>query len=225
VRRIECAAFYLNEPFTLCPRARVVLASIAVHTTLAHAQSPVAVYGAHDTSIEIGCGLHCAHGFPRLSRNRVLACLAADFGNDTEIFFNLENGFISATAFSPSRTCWALFLLQLFCIYGYLLASAADASPLWQTEIEEVVGGNFPHAPLCSPIGLRGRSDRPRCSPSARASRYVSLIDGVFTFSSLAFLFHTGVALMSLLSTDGPFGGASSENAMKGHSPVICTKP
>jgi predicted porin len=80
------------------PRACVVLASIAVHATLAHAQSSVTLYGALDTSIEItnpGAGYVARMDSGAYRGSRIGLRGAEDVGNDIKILFNLENGFSS----------------------------------------------------------------------------------------------------------------------------------
>src|SRR6266702_3414947 len=83
----------------LAPRACVVLASIAVHVTLAHAQSAVTLYGALDTSIEItnpGAGYVARMDSGAYRGSRIGLRGAEDVGHDIKIMFNLENGFSSA---------------------------------------------------------------------------------------------------------------------------------
>lgn len=80
------------------PRACVVLTSIAVHATLAHAQSSVTLYGAFDTSIEItnpGAGYVARMDSGAYRGSRVGLRGAEDLGSDIKILFNLENGFSS----------------------------------------------------------------------------------------------------------------------------------
>jgi predicted porin len=76
-----------------------MLASIAVHATLAHAQSAVTFYGALDTSIEItnpGAGYVARMDSGAYRGSRFGLRGAEDVGNDVKILFNLENGFSSA---------------------------------------------------------------------------------------------------------------------------------
>jgi predicted porin len=80
-------------------RACVVLASIAVHATLAHGQSAVTLYGALDTSIEItnpGAGYVARMDSGAYRGSSIGLRGAEDVGNDIKILFNLENGFSSA---------------------------------------------------------------------------------------------------------------------------------
>ncbi|HYS63915.1 MAG TPA: porin, partial [Paraburkholderia sp.] len=76
-----------------------MLASIAVHVTLAHAQSAVTLYGALDTSIEItnpGAGYVARMDSGAYRGSRIGLRGAEDVGHDIKIMFNLENGFSSA---------------------------------------------------------------------------------------------------------------------------------
>ena len=80
-------------------RACVVLTSIAMHATLAHAQSSVTLYGALDTSIEItnpGAGYVARMDSGAYRGSRVGLRGVEDIGDGVKILFTLENGFSSA---------------------------------------------------------------------------------------------------------------------------------
>ncbi|RKE37438.1 putative porin [Paraburkholderia sp. BL23I1N1] len=76
-----------------------MLAAIAAHATLAHAQSAVTLYGALDTSIEVtnpGAGYVARMDSGAYRGSRIGLRGAEDLGNNVKILFNLENGFSSA---------------------------------------------------------------------------------------------------------------------------------